>query len=471
MIKVRVRGIYSTALTKLLLDSQFQVVQPSTVQRERFDIIGDQEPHDLDIDDRPDHHGIHVLGKEHAIDALCDLLRAISPDVILRRWNVAVDGIYEGLLKRVDEERGAAFVDIGQAMGWLKIKESQNFNSEEIMVQVQRRRLGARKASLSTDIEIAGEYAVLIPERQIKISHRIRDHRSRDRLRELGEELGLDWGIIWRTAAADQSASVLTREVSELMERAQTIRARAEDVEAPAMLWGETYFMDVEFPALSKRRLDRIRNNVVPTINHHHFFKICGERTGSAVDMAEKLLEEGRSPGEVEESFERIVEAKLPTKGSTIDIEHVKLDGRIFNLGRGKILAFNRDNGSIKYHRDIKGSGFYDGLRTPKEEGDYAVTDAKIGEWYLTTKYFSKNKRFKGTYINLNTPIELCPCTLRYVDLEVDISIQPDGKISVLDVEKLEEKRREGYITKDLTERVRTKLKGLLDQVKDKSHS
>ena len=296
----------------------------------------------------------------------------------------------------------------------LKIREGQHFDSEEITVQVQRRGLGALKPSLSTEIEIPGEYAVLIPKRQIKISHRIRNHSSRDRLHKLGKGLELDWGIIWRTAAADQPTDMLSREVAELTEKAQTIRGKAEEMGAPVLLWGETSFMDVEFPALSKKELDELRRMVVPTINDHHFYKICGGRIGSAVDMAERLLERGRQPGEVEESFKKVIEVEFPIEGSTIDIEHVKLDGRIFNLGRAEIVAFNQDCAFIKYRRNLKEGGVYDGLGTPKEEGDYAVTESKIGEWFLKTKYFSKNERFKGMYVNLSTPIELYPRTLRY---------------------------------------------------------
>lgn len=464
-MKTRVRGIYSTALTKLILECNFQVVQPSAVQEERFGMKEDWESYDLDINDRLGCQGVHVLGKAHAIDTFYSLLRSRLQDVVLRRWNVAVDGIYKGLIKRVDEERDLALVDIGPAAGWLKIRRGQNFESEEIMVQVQRRRLGAKKPSLSMEIEIPGEYAVLIPEREIKISHRIRNHRSRDRLHELGKDLDPDWGIIWRTAAADQSTDVLRREVVELTEKGQTIRKNAKEAEAPALLWGETHFMDVEFPTLSKKRLDELRSMVVPTINDHHFYKTCGGRIGSAVDMAERLLEQGRQLGDVEAVFKRIIEADFPSEGSTIEIKHVKLDGEILNLGQAEMVAFNRDDASIKYRRDLKGSGVYDGLGSPKEEGDYAVTESKIGEWYLKTRYFSKNGQFKGMYINLNTPIELYPCTLRYVDLEVDVSIQPDGEIAVLDVEKLEEKEREGYITRNLAEKVRTTLKDLLNEI------
>ena len=101
------------------------------------------------------------------------------------------------------------------------------------------------------------------------------------------------------------------------------------------------------------------------------------------MEMAERLLEQGKPRGDVEAVFKRTIEAEFPSEGSTIEIEHVKLDGRVFNLGQAEIVAFKRDDASIEYRRDLREGGIYDGLGTAKEEGDYALTESKIGEWSL----------------------------------------------------------------------------------------
>ena len=67
MFKVKIRGIYATALTKLLLDyknilgnqisselldNSFALVQPSATVRERFELKENDESPDLEIYDR-----------------------------------------------------------------------------------------------------------------------------------------------------------------------------------------------------------------------------------------------------------------------------------------------------------------------------------------------------------------------------------------------------------------------------------
>ncbi|MDI6905779.1 MAG: DUF402 domain-containing protein [Candidatus Bathyarchaeia archaeon] len=67
-----------------------------------------------------------------------------------------------------------------------------------------------------------------------------------------------------------------------------------------------------------------------------------------------------------------------------------------------------------------------------------------------------------GTYINLNTPVEVYPA-IRYVDLEVDVCIQSDGTSKTLDMEKLEKALEKGIISQKLF----TKLKETLQKMSE----
>ena len=425
--KVRIRGIYSTALTYILLhhkelskphritkellhDHDFQIVQPSIAQQERFGLERREEPPDLDVHDRSDRQGVQALGEAEPLNAFISILRVLLDDIIVRRWKVAID-------------------------------------------------LNAKKS-------IPGKYAVLIPGCQVKISRKIRDRQTRFRLRKLGEELATSrWGILWRTAAADQPPHVLRNEVADLTKKWQDIAGGVVGLEAPAMLWEGSRYADLEFPALSKKKLDEVRGFVAPTINGHHFYKACGGRVSSALEMAEKLLEKGNSQEEVGELFEQTVGAEYPMRGSLIEVEHVKLDGRVFHLGMARIEDLDGDLSLIRFRRVFEKGGTYDGLGTRKEPGDYAITEARVGEWHFKTRYFSSGGCYKGTYVNLNTPIELYPYGIRYVDLEVDVCVWPDGRVKKLDEEKLGRAFAEGLITEKLAEIVGEKIRGLMKEL------
>ena len=335
MTKGRIRGIYSTAMTKLLLDHNFIIVQPSATIKERFRLKELDEPPDLDVCDRADLQGVQACGKTESVGTFKSILQANLDDVVVREWSTE-----------------APYPSVGA--------------------------LRAKRINLMKK----GESAI-----------------------------------------------------------------------------------DAEFPALSKKKLDELRNTVAPTLDGHHYYKACGERFSSTLDMAEKMLEKGCSRVDVEYLFKQTIDENYPRVGSLMDIEHVKLDGQVFNLGKASIEAFDHSRSFIQLSRVFKTAGVYDGLKTRKAPDDYAVTEVKLGEWHFKTRYFSKNGRYKGAYINLNTPIELYPYGIRYVDLEVDVCVWPNGRVRVLDEKKLEDVAAEGLITQKLVKNVKRKLRELVKEI------
>jgi len=334
MFKVKMRGIYSTALTKLLIDHEnisgnqpssafsidrgYTVVQPSATVRQRFELEEKNEFPNLDIYDRPDKQGVQARGTTQAVAAFTLVLQSCLDDVVVR----------EG--------------------------------------------------------------------------------------------------------------------------------------ESPEALLEGIRYVDVEFPALSKKKLDEIRRSVAPTMDSHHYYKACGVNISSALDMAEKLLEKGGSYGEVERLLKQTIRAKYPIESSLIEVQHVKLNGEILSLGKAVIEAFDRSRALIRFRRIFKKKGVYDGLKIEKAPGDCAVTETKIGGWHAKTRYYAKGGRYKGTYINLNTPVELYPYGIRYVDLEVDVCVWPNGRVRKLDEKKLKRATAEGIVTPKLVRIVKEKLQEIM---------
>ncbi len=466
MRKARIRGIYSTAITKLLIDNGFDIAQPSAATRERFRLKRNDDSPDLDVYDRLDLHGVRALGKAELIARFISALQSCLDDVIIRKWPFAIDGIYKGLIKGADPKTQSLLVDIETTAGRIAEEEIQDPCLEQIIVQIERRRRSKRPV-LTSQVKVPGKYAILLPKPQIKISRKIRDSETRSKLHKLGEELAPpNRGILWRTAAAHQPYNVLTAEVTKLTKEEEAIMKRAEEAEAPETLWEGPHSIDVEFPALSKKKLDEMRKSIVPTIDGHHFYKACGGKISSALDMAERLLEENCSHEEVEGLLKQTIETEYPDEGSVIEVEHVKLDGRTLRLGRAFVEDFDHREAVIRFSRVFERKGIYDGLKTRKEPGDRAVTEAKLGEWHFRTAYFSKEGRYKGTYVNFNTPIELCPRGIHYVDLEVDVCAWPDGKIETLDEEKLEKALTEGIVTQKLVRIVNEKLRNIVSELR-----
>jgi len=463
-LKAKVRGIYTTALTKLLLENGFEVVQPSQAIKSRFGISDNNEPPDLKIKDKHDLQGVVALGKKEAVQAFKAILQATLEDVITREWNVSVDGIYKGLV--VGEDDRNLYVKIeNKTVGVLSKNEAPAEKQGEILVQVERKHMGRKTPMLTTQLKIVGDCAILAPNIRGGVSLKIRDVVKRAELYALGKKLAPEgWGIIWREPAAHKPKEALENEVAVLVEKAKILAERASSTSAPSLLLEGLQFMSVEFPCVSKRKLDALRALIAPTLEGHHFYKSCGGRVSAALEMAEKLLEKGQNLEDVKRLFEEQTAADFPVEGLMVEVEHVKLSGAVFRLGQAVLETLSGDE--IRYCRTIKADGYYDGLGTVKEAGDIAVSQTKPGEWHITTNYYSKDGAWKGAYININTPVEVYPKALRYVDLEVDVCVRPDGETRVLDMEKLGEALEKGLISQPLYERVKAEVEKV---IKDKS--
>jgi hypothetical protein len=84
-MKAKIRGIYTTALTKLLLCHDFDIVQPSEEIVERIGLEVSEDEPDLSIQNRLDLQGVEVIGNTEALESLRTILVRELFDVVLRR--------------------------------------------------------------------------------------------------------------------------------------------------------------------------------------------------------------------------------------------------------------------------------------------------------------------------------------------------------------------------------------------------
>ena len=212
---------------------------------------------------------------------------------------------------------------------------------------------------------------------------------------------------------------------------------------------------DVEFPFFAKSTLDEWRNRVLPTVPRHHQFRIIASDYVNLLE--EKTLS---SHPEKRESVGRSMEKSLIwdtfEKGKEIKIEHVKVDGEVIYLSEGVILETDFDRKTLVLKRSrFRGRTKYDGLGIEKREGDYAISEIQEGFWYYQHTYFRSDGSLIGRYVNINTPVEVYPDRIRYVDLEIDVVQMPDGQVFVTDEKDLEERFKAGHLGKELMERAK----------------
>ena len=169
----------------------------------------------------------------------------------------------------------------------------------------------------------------------------------------------------------------------------------------------------------------------------------------------------------------------MPRVDDAINIEHVKLDGRNIILARGRVIEINPSGLSIRRqfrhtNRKLKiAPDHTNNVDAIRDEGDYAITHVIPGALTLVTKYYSCEDQLKGTYVNVNTGVELYPSNgnspsrIRYVDLEIDVVNPARGKARVIDQHLLKRAVQRGFITQEMANQAREKAEAICMELSD----
>jgi len=226
---------------------------------------------------------------------------------------------------------------------------------------------------------------------------------------------------------------------------------------------GQLESMEIEFPYWAKCALDEVRNSVLPTVLNHHRLKTVSPEDVNL--MEENILSDHPEKREmIGRDLERRLIWDAYRKGKGMEIDHVKLDGRVLSLSEGEILDLNSRQKTLLLKRSkFKGRSTYDGLNLPKSEGDYAMTEVREGSWHYKHRYYRKDGEPIGAYYNINTPVEFYPDRIRYVDLEIDVVCWPDGSVKIIDEGELNKGLEMGYICEALKERAKAEAHHVVD--------
>jgi hypothetical protein len=432
-VTVRIRGIYSTALTKILAARGYGICQVSRLIQKRLGIESLDHPPDIDIRHTYNRQGISIVANSMVLDDFLEDLRKDFSDIFIIPSGIDLYGIYKG------KNKGRGEIDLGGFSGYLEERTSER----ELLVQVSEIR---NRPILTTRISYSGDYAILIPQEGIKISRKVEDSGERRRLFQLANQLQTSpgYGLLWRTAAVRCEEDYLKQEVRGLVEDMHRVHMEFPSAQ-PGLLREGKKHVNILFGGESKRRMDFIRNNVLPTAHNHHKLKSSGKDVSLAVDIFENLLEKYN----VEEKLDEMLWNLNPwNPGNVVLLEHIQANGDKLNLGRAVIQEFRYP--CVSLERRMHTYGMYDGLGVKKEKGDRVITYMKEGEWVFVHSYYSPNDTLKGRYYNICTPVEFYPYKIRYLDLDVDV-VEEEGKSKqIIDTEKLEKRVEKGYISNRL---------------------
>jgi hypothetical protein len=186
------------------------------------------------------------------------------------------------------------------------------------------------------------------------------------------------------------------------------------------------------FPPHAKEHLDGRRRRLAPTVANHHLLLAHGiagvaEAEQNPTAPSEGLLEAG----------ERLWLDALRRglrRGATVHLTHAKPWRR--DLTAKCEFESLRDD-LLTLRRRFGGGGSYDSLDLPKYDGDWGRVEVIAGGSALRRTYYRASGELVGELFNVQTPAEIGPTGVWYVDLEVDVVRHPDGTVRVVDLDDL----------------------------------
>lgn len=453
-MNVELRGIYTTALTALLRDTDVgTVVNASDPIEDRFEEAFETAPPTVQLHQTHDRLGVGVHGPTAAVSDISEPVAAVSRDTL---WfeepaprgcicTAAVDATTGG---------GAVVTLPDGRDGYLPYDETTDYVEvgDEYRVQVidPQPPWSDRAPGVSTTLRVPGSIVTLErghdgPTVNGETAESTALLRSMDLLEATAPE---PWGVRWEPYAADASLAVREAALEAAAETAREIETALDTtapLEHPVTPAATRWFL---FGREARYALDKHRAAATQTIDGHHRIKAVGGTAATAVDFVEAVCD---SPRVTEDT---LIEQFGPAVGDTVTLHHGKPHGEAYSLGAGTVTA--REGATVTVEREMTSRGTYDALGTERVPGDRAITRCVEGRWWYPTVYRGADDTTKGTYVNIATPLELYPDRIQYTDLYIDVVQRPDATPEIVDADELTAAVDAGDVPEELAEKAKT---------------
>ncbi len=455
-VKARVRGIYATAISKILYDNGIELVDVSEQIARRLGI--DQrrgEPADVTVKtDESDPSKILVLGFPEGVRIVGDILMNNIPDVLALKPKVGLYAAFKTRIIRKAERECIAESPIGEAV---LVDEANCEPGKEVNVTVVKTPVKPNeKLIVSSRVRVVGKYAIVGRGSRVSFSGFI---RNKSRITELlnisTQYVRKGYSIRWRSNADEAPLESIMEELPQLIDLLHKIEEKLSGAEPLKIVYTGEYMLFLELTYTAKQFLDKVRNHVLPTSPFHHALRTIENSYEGVVDLIDTLaryIDERK----LEEWIREWIMKRLEYK-KDLRIYHKSLHKKDLILGEGTLESISIENGKLKLmiKRIVRGKGVYDGLNVAKEPGDVALTSIFEGKWYIVHRYLSSDQSVqKGLYININTPPEVLPNgSITYLDLGVDI-VKDDRGCRLIDSEEFRKLLADEMVTGDIVTRV-----------------
>jgi len=464
-IRARVRGIYSTAISKILHDNGVELVDVSPVIAERLGIDERRgKPADVTVkSDENNPSQILILGFPGEVHTVSSIIEDTVPDIIVYRPKI---GLYAAFKARIIGQEGReciAETPVGPAT---LVDEPDCVAGKEIPVTVVKVpvRPGERMV-ISSRVRVVGKYAIVGKGSGVSFSNFIRNKERISRLLEASAKyVRQGFSIRWRSNADEAKLEEVVNEIPQLISRLREVEHRLASAKPLEIVYIGEFMRLVELTYNSKIYLDIVRSEVTSTAPYHHILRSDEIRNNGLVDLLDIIAAE-IDCSKLAALVRKWIAHRLSNKRDIL-ILHKRITKKNIVLGKAKPTEITAD-GKIRalVKRSVRSSGEYDGLNVPKEPGDKILTYLIEGSWITEHRYFNKNGDLKGIYINVNTPPEFLPSgQVQYVDLEIDLVRASGDPCRIVDSKLLLALVKGGYIQGDIYVNVLNAIEEAIDK-------